>query len=161
MAADWTPRLRPSCRGYFANLQWNFLIKFEKVFTFWEFVLCWVLTVSTFKSTLFGTEFDPTPDRCKLGPANLLHMFWTCPRLHHFLQSIFNTLSEILKEPIDPFPLTAVWCNIRGYALLSNNKCNMLTFALCWPGNSFSSDGRRPSTLRILSGLKTLCFILN
>lgn len=73
-------------------------------------------------------ELDPTCDRCKQAPASLLHMFWTCPRLHSFWRSIFNTFSEMLEEPLDPSPLIALFGVAPQTMNLSNYKCNMLAF---------------------------------
>lgn len=73
-------------------------------------------------------ELDPTCDRCKQAHATLLHMFWTCPKLHHFWQSIFNTLSKILMEQIDPSPLTALFGVTPQAVNLSNCKSNMVAF---------------------------------
>ena len=59
-------------------------------------------------------DVQPTCDRCKQDPANLLHMFWTCPRLNQFWQSIFNTLSEILETPLDCSPYAALFGSLSG-----------------------------------------------
>ena len=42
---------------------------------------------------------DPMRDRCRQAPATLLHMFWLCPKLHNFWQSIFEAFSGIWEKP--------------------------------------------------------------
>uniref|UniRef100_A0A1A8LYQ6 Reverse transcriptase domain-containing protein n=2 Tax=Nothobranchius pienaari TaxID=704102 RepID=A0A1A8LYQ6_9TELE len=52
---------------------------------------------------------DPTCPRCKQVPANLCHMFWSCPRLKDFWANIFRTFSLIFNEDMEPMPLTAIF----------------------------------------------------
>jgi len=48
-------------------------------------------------------------DRCTLSPANLTHMFWTCPKLYTFWTTIFEILSEVLSIDLEPSPQTAIF----------------------------------------------------
>ena len=73
-------------------------------------------------------ELNPICDRCKQDPATLLHMFWTCPKLLHFWQSIFKTFSKILMEPIDPSPLSALFGVTPQAVNLSSSKSNVVAF---------------------------------
>ena len=52
---------------------------------------------------------DSSCNRCKNSPATLAHMFWLSPKLVSYWSSIFDALSKILKRPIAPNPLTAVF----------------------------------------------------
>ena len=52
---------------------------------------------------------DPNCDKCHQNPANLSHMFWSCPALGAFWTSIFHSLSAITSTPIQPCPLTALF----------------------------------------------------
>lgn len=36
---------------------------------------------------------EDTCNRCNLSPANMTHMFWSCPRLHDYWTNIFNHMS--------------------------------------------------------------------
>ena len=51
---------------------------------------------------------DPMCDRCKAFPATLGHMFWSCPKLSNYWNSIFKALSDVLGYSIDPDPVMAV-----------------------------------------------------
>jgi len=73
-------------------------------------------------------ELDPTCDRCRQDPANLLHMFWTCPRLYNYWQSIFNTFSKIIEKPIDPSPFIALFGVTPQGVHLDKYECNMIAF---------------------------------
>ena len=54
-------------------------------------------------------DIDPTCDRCRQAPANLLHMFWTCPALQSFWSAIFDTISDVLLLQIDPSPIISLF----------------------------------------------------
>lgn len=40
-------------------------------------------------------------DRCHQAPATLLHVFWSCPSLRSYWTSIFDTICDVLRTPID------------------------------------------------------------
>ena len=69
----------------------------------------------------------PTCDTCKQSPANLIHMLWHCPSLYNYWTEIFNTLSEVVGEKIEPNALSALF----GVAppSLTKSKKDMLAFA--------------------------------
>ena len=48
-------------------------------------------------------------DLCARSPANLSHMFWTCPKLHHFWTYFFETISLILGIEIQPCAEIAIF----------------------------------------------------
>ena len=52
---------------------------------------------------------DPNCDKCHLGPANLAHMFWTCPTLSQFWKSVFDSLSAITSVTIHSSPLIGLF----------------------------------------------------
>lgn len=54
-------------------------------------------------------DIDPTCDRCRISPATLMHMFWTCPKLYRFWQSIFEAFSVICGNKIKPTPLMSMF----------------------------------------------------
>ena len=50
-------------------------------------------------------------NRCNQCPADLIHMFWSCPKLADFWSTIFNTLHMVSYSFVaDPHPLSAlIW----------------------------------------------------
>lgn len=54
-------------------------------------------------------DIDPSCDKCHLEPANLTHMFWTCPALSLFWESVFESLSAITSVNIHPSPLIGLF----------------------------------------------------
>lgn len=52
---------------------------------------------------------DPLCPRCKGQPADLLHMFWLCPKLSTFWISIFKAYSEMFAAQFDPDPICALF----------------------------------------------------
>lgn len=73
------------------------------------------------------TDLDPTCDRCRQLPATLLHMFWSCPKLHGFCQLIFENFSRICGKTIHPSPLISLFGVVS--ADFSLKRCNMNTIA--------------------------------
>lgn len=54
-------------------------------------------------------DIDPTCERCRQAPADLCHMFWLCPSLASFWESVFDTLSKVTSIPITPSPIAALF----------------------------------------------------
>lgn len=71
---------------------------------------------------------EPSCDRCGLGPATLGHMFWSCPKLSHFWDNIFKTLSHILHRPINKDPLATVLGIMDSSMTESNMEHSMVSF---------------------------------
>lgn len=76
------------------------------------------------------TDLDPpTCDQCKQAPATLFHMFWTCPRLYNFWQSIFENISKILEGLVDPSPFIAMFAGVATQDVpLNSYKSSMLAY---------------------------------
>ena len=51
---------------------------------------------------------DPSCPRCKGQPADYIHMFWSCPKLHTFWASIFESSPPTLYVPYLVLPLKTV-----------------------------------------------------
>lgn len=54
-------------------------------------------------------DIDPTCDRCEVEPATLEHMFWSCPKLSDFWNSVFVFLSKALNVDIEPSPFVGIF----------------------------------------------------
>lgn len=86
------------------------IYKSTKCTTLWETTqklhLRWYLTPSRL------TKFNPsTCDqcwRCCSAKGDLLHIFWTCPRLRKYCNTIFQILSDVLHQDLHPTPDLAV-----------------------------------------------------
>uniref|UniRef100_A0A8P4GNT1 Reverse transcriptase zinc-binding domain-containing protein n=1 Tax=Dicentrarchus labrax TaxID=13489 RepID=A0A8P4GNT1_DICLA len=48
-------------------------------------------------------------NRCHQSPADLMHMFWSCPKLTGFWAKIFDTLQMAYDFVADPHPLSALF----------------------------------------------------
>lgn len=55
-------------------------------------------------------------------------MFWTCPLLQTFWNSIFSSLSDILQVPVVPSPLIALFGVFPATYTLSKRKSNLVAF---------------------------------
>lgn len=99
---------------------------------------------------------DPSCDRCTLGPASLAHMFWNCPYIITYWNTIFQTLSKILKKQIKPDPVLALF-GVRPVAVqLSDTQDRMIRFVtlmarrlilLCW------KQKKKPSHLALVKDI--------
>ena len=76
----------------------------------------------------FRPDIDPLCDRCKQAPADLFHMFWSCPTLFDFWKSVIDTLSKILDRPLDYSPYIAIFGIVPPETSLNNIKGNVLAF---------------------------------
>ena len=53
------------------------------------------------KVSHINSNIDTTCDRCKQSQATLMHMFWDCPTLFYFWQSIFDVLSNSIDKQLE------------------------------------------------------------
>lgn len=83
--------------------------------------------------------------KCGLGPASLSHMFWTCPSMSQFWESVFDSLSVITSTKIQPSPLIAlfglrIWSPVLNHAMSLSFDASMSGTPLTHP----SSKGLNP-----------------
>ncbi|XP_059927376.1 LINE-1 retrotransposable element ORF2 protein [Gadus macrocephalus] len=72
---------------------------------------------------------DPTCPRCKQVPANICHMFWSCPRLKEFWTKFFETFSSIYDKNIEPGPLAAIFGVAPGETQLTIAQRKAIAFS--------------------------------
>lgn len=65
--------------------------------------------LSKVKISKMYPDTDPLCDRCKVHPATLAHMFWSCPKLTQFWTSIFKIFSDCFGYVLDPDPVLAIF----------------------------------------------------
>ena len=68
-------------------------------------------------------------DRCSQAPADLTHMFWSCPRLVEYWRSFFYVISEILGVKLDPSPSIAIFGIPEEGTRLNTRQKNIVSFA--------------------------------
>ena len=72
---------------------------------------------------------DPSCDRCHNTPADLVHMFFSCPSLITYWSMIFKTLSDALNIDFQPNAVTAIFGIAVGkYSTLSVGHKNVVAF---------------------------------
>lgn len=71
----------------------------------------------------------PNCPRCHYSPVSLGHMFWSCPSLYDFWSSIFQSLSAISGETLQPDPLIAIFGVARDELKLSHLHKNAIAYA--------------------------------
>ena len=108
-----------------------------------------------------NSDVDPTCDRCIQAPATLLHMFWTCPRLFTFWQSVFGTFTKILGRVVQLSPLIAIFGVTRRILILDGMRSAWCPSALSWPEDEYCLDGRILLHRCIVIWLGKSCVILN
>ena len=54
-------------------------------------------------------NIDASCDRCQNTPADLTHMFWSCPALATYWSTIFKMLSEALNIDLQPNAAKAIF----------------------------------------------------
>lgn len=75
-------------------------------------------------------HIDPVCDRCKLAPASLIHMFWSCPSLQSYWSNIFGTLSEVLGVTLDLNVLLALFGVMPTTVTLQKSKADFAAFLM-------------------------------
>ena len=73
-------------------------------------------------------DADPLCDRCRVSPATLAHMFWSCPKLSQFWTSIFQTLSDSFGHVLDPDPALAIFGTARENSPLRGSNLTVVRF---------------------------------
>lgn len=72
---------------------------------------------------------DPMCSRCKIAIGSLIHSFWTCPNLHNYWMSVFNTFSEVFGVDLTPCPLIALFGVVPEGINLSRHYSDAIAFA--------------------------------
>lgn len=99
------------------------------------------LHLSKLKLSKMFPSISPSCDRCSQGPASLAHMFWNCPHITTYWNTIFQTLSKILKKQLKPEPIWALFGVKPVNVQLSDTQNSMVGFVtllarrlilLCW-----------------------------
>ena len=80
---------------------------------------------------------DPNCDKCHLGPANLSHMFWTCPVLSRFWKSAFDSLSAITSAKVLQSPLVGLFGVLPATNPLPPYFTELVAFLTLYRGVSF------------------------
>lgn len=73
-------------------------------------------------------NIDSTCDRCREAPATLLHMFWIRPRLYMFWTNIYETLSGLFGEVVEPSPFIALFGVAPENTSFTKSKIKILAF---------------------------------
>lgn len=75
-------------------------------------------------------DIDPKCDRCGAATATLSHMFWFCPKLTDFWQTIFKFFSDLLGISIEPLPMIAIFGVVPRDICPTRHGKNMIAFAM-------------------------------
>ena len=74
-------------------------------------------------------DSDASCNRCHHTPANLTHMFWSCPALVTYWSMIFKTLSEALNTDFQPNAAAAIFgITDRRHSIVRKSYKNILAF---------------------------------
>lgn len=82
-----------------------------------------------------------TCNRCNLSPANMTHMFWSCPCLHDYWTTIFHHISKFLDFTLPPSVEIAVFGIMPNHEKFTKWARNVIAFAsllarrrilMCW-----------------------------
>lgn len=74
-------------------------------------------------------NIDASCDRCRNTPADLTHMFWSCPTLATYWSTIFKTLSEALNIDLQPSATMAIFgITEKRHTTLRKSYKNIIAF---------------------------------
>lgn len=67
--------------------------------------------------------------RCSQSPADHTHTFFSCPKLHSFWTSFFDTLSTVFNIRMSPCPLIAIFGVSPVVGRFTSYQANVIAFA--------------------------------
>ena len=67
--------------------------------------------------------------RCSQSPADHTHTFFSCPKLHSFWTSFFDTLSTVFNIRMSPCPLIAIFSVSPVVGRFTSYQANVIAFA--------------------------------
>lgn len=67
-------------------------------------------------------------EKCGWGPTTLNHMFWTCPSLFRFWESVFDSLYVITLTTVQPSLLTALFGVLPKNHLMPPSLADLVAF---------------------------------
>lgn len=117
----------------------------------------------------FYPNVADTCNRCNQSPADLIHMFWSCPKLKTFWSAIFGTLHKAYDVGADPHPLPAIFGIIQTKSFSSKAQhcmafCSLLArrlILLNWKHTAPPSYSRWVKEILFNLKLERLRFSLN
>lgn len=121
---------------------------------FWRFEAFIIWHQSNARLAQKHHDVSGVPPRWENSHADLIHMFWTCPR-----SGIILTLSQIFLINITANPLTALFGISTARNMSSTIKC-VITFLRARCQILLQWKNKLPNTKWLLPGNKTMCYIL-
>lgn len=106
-----------------------------------QFKVLHKLHLSKLKMLKMVSSVGPSCDRCTRGLASLAHMFWNCPNIATYWNTVFQTLSKFLKYQLKPEPILPLSGVGSVDVQLSDTQTRMFCFVtlmarrlilLCW-----------------------------
>ncbi len=88
------------------------------------------LHLSKEKLSKMFPSVDSTCDRCGQSGASLAHMFWMCPKIITYWSTIFQIMSDIIKRPLDPDPVLALFGVKDDNITISKSQYSVITFVM-------------------------------
>ena len=73
-------------------------------------------------------QISPICDKCGLSDATLVHMYWFCPALEGYWRGIFEALSTIFENRVDPNPIIALFGLVPDGIILPPNSNRIVAF---------------------------------
>ncbi len=88
------------------------------------------LHLSKEKLSKMFPSVDSTSDRCGQSGASLAHMFWKCPKIITYWSTIFQIMSDIIRRPLDPDPVLALFGVKDDNITISKSQYSVITFVM-------------------------------
>lgn len=70
-----------------------------------------------------------TCNRCHMTPADMTHMFWSCPRLHDYWTNIFKHLAQALNMQLTPCAELAIFGVLPDSQMIRRKTKDSIAFA--------------------------------
>lgn len=106
-------------------------------------------------------EVNPICDRCHQDNATLIHMFWLCPVLKQFWQSIFTTFSFVSNLQVNPCPLVALFGIIPDGSPIPRRLGNAVAFTTLLARRLILQNWKQQNSPAAIQWMRDLVYLLH
>ena len=106
-------------------------------------------------------DIADTCNRCHMRPANMTHIFWSCPHLQDYWSVIFKHLAEALNMKLTPSAETAIFGVVPDPQITRNKYKDSIAFASLLARRRILLEWKSPFAPKTSLWLKDLMLYLD
>lgn len=106
------------------------------------------------------SDIEDRCERCNTTPADMTHMFWTCPFLRNFWSSVCKILNEAFNTNVKPSADMAIFGLLINESMLPTDKMDAFAFASLIARRRIVLQWKSPDPPKVSVWLSELMFFL-